>query len=178
MNRVPFHNTSKNPVYIGSEMVPAGETLYVLEGHVPEHLKPRDVLVVAHVTVDIAALLTNTGAEIILALPNVAGEQLADVLKAELAAGDKARTELLEAIGAEIKRRGGEAVAPSQAEVSKEITELAAKPAKDVLEALPMLKDPELKLLEDLEKAKPTPRKTVLEAITAEQLARAKGSED
>lgn len=117
--RIPVTNNTAMPIYVGSAMIPAGETRDFEENDVPLHLRPAPVLVAA-----------------------------SDPSPEELAATAKAKREA-------------------------EIAEIRAKSVKDAREHFSALSDEDLAMLEALEQAEDDPRKTLLEAITEEQLQRA-----
>ena len=116
--RINVTNPTAMPIYVGSAMIPPGETRQFDENEVPLHLRPQKA----------------------------------------------------------------PAPPPQPAKGPDPLEALAAKPARDVIAAVPGLKDEDLGRLKKLEEARmhedrPAPRKTVLEAIAAEVLTRAGGSQ-
>lgn len=113
MARINVHNTTRMPIYVGSTMIPPGDSRDFDEHDVPEHLKP------------------------------------APVPPAPPAEEEK----------------------PDQP--ASKLAELRAKSVEVIKAALVTLTEEELIALEAAESADETPRKTLLEAVTAERLRRA-----
>lgn len=123
--RIPVTNNTAMPIYVGSAMIPAGETREFEENDVPLHLRPA--------------------------------QAPAEPVKPALSPEEQAEAD---AAAAKAKREA-------------EIAVIRAKSVKDAREHFSELSDEDLATLEALEQAEDEPRKTLLEAITEEQLQRA-----
>jgi hypothetical protein len=110
--RISVHNPTAMPIYVGSNMVPAGETRDFPESLVPPHLRPQ-------------------------AAPELAAEPESDP-----------------------------------------VAELLALSVKDIVSGFDALTDEDLARLGALENADDTPRKSLVSAITEEQLKRAAAKND
>lgn len=176
MKKIPVTNNTMTPIYIGSAMVPPGETREFDENDVPPHLKPKAVEQVAHQRVDVVAFLAESAPDILASIGNLSDDQLQSARATE-AKLENPRQNVLAGLQAELEKRGVKAEDPADAVLK----ELAGKAAKEVIALLEGLGDEDLGKLEKLEQGrmdgeKPSARKTVLEAISEEMLKRAGGS--
>jgi hypothetical protein len=109
----PVTNRTAMPIYVGSTMIPAGETRHFPDDQVPEHLRPVApadaaapvVTTDAPPTDPMAVLLEGTVEDVTAQLGTLDPAQL-DALDALEAAG-KARKTLLAAIAEERLKRAG-----------------------------------------------------------------------
>lgn len=66
MNDIPVRNDGKMPLWVGSTMIPAGETRHFPAHHVPPHLRPKPAAAAPVPPVDsVLALLDGTISEIV-----------------------------------------------------------------------------------------------------------------
>lgn len=109
--RVTVHNPTSMPIYVGSNMVPAGETIDFPESQVPPHLRPRhdeEVAAPAEKEQDLIADLQKLAVkEILIALPDLSAEDLSRLEALEHAA-EKPRKSLEHAIAEEKLKRAAE----------------------------------------------------------------------
>lgn len=109
--KIPVHNPSNRPMYVGASMVPAGETRHFEEHDVPHHLRPQPIEapVVAQVAPDAMGELSKEPAEkiieLVAALSSAELERLGDI---EQAKGDQARRPVLNAIAEQVLKLAGE----------------------------------------------------------------------
>lgn len=160
MNRIPVHNNTAMPMYVGSEMVPPGETRHFEESQVPLHLRPAKAEPVAEVIVEdpIQALSEKPAKDIIAAIPGLGVEQLEKLGDIEQLR-EKPRSTVLAAISEALLTRA-------------DLGALSEKEEAEIIAALPQLSEPLLEKLGELEQARKTPREAVLSAISAAVLAR------
>lgn len=190
--RINVPNNTAMPIYVGSAMIPAGETRDFEENDVPLHLRPAPASVVLVTVPDpaatrqaaLAALLAQPDAEILIALPRVPDEDLT-ALEAIERAAQAPRKGVLEAIAAETLARAGQtdeerAAARKAAEARRaELAVIVGDKVGDIRERFSTLTDQDLAVLGELEGAKKSllgvggPRKTLIEAIEAELAQRA-----
>ncbi len=115
MARINVTNPTGMPIYVGSVMIPAGETRQFEENDVPLHLRPKAAAPAPQPKAPppdpLAELAAKSAKDVIAALPELAPEQLTalEKLENERKDGDKPapRKTVLEAIGAEILKRAG-----------------------------------------------------------------------
>ncbi len=118
-HRINVPNNTGMPIYVGSTMIPAGESRDFEESEVPLHLRPAKPAPVAvapaadpEAEAKAAAqkaledLAANPAPEIIAAVPELASEQLT-ALEALEQGREKPRKTVLEAIAEEILKRAG-----------------------------------------------------------------------
>lgn len=115
---IPVTNNTAMPIYVGAEMVPAGETRLFHEWLVPEHLKPAPEAPAEAAAEDappdvVAELSEKPAKDVIAGIEALTDEQLERLGDLEQARGDKVRTTVLAAIAeanlkrAEAKAAGG-----------------------------------------------------------------------
>lgn len=196
--RIPITNNTAMPIYVGSSMIPAGETRDFEENDVPLHLRPAPASVVLVTVPDpaaarqsaLAALLAQPEVEILIALPRVPDEDLT-ALEAIEKAAEKPRQGVLEALGAELLARAGQtdeeraaARKAAEAEIEAqarraELAVIVTEKVDDIRERFSTFSDQDLTVLAELEGAKKSllgmggPRKTLLQAIEDELAQRA-----
>lgn len=111
MQRITVHNTTGMPIYVGSTMIPAGDSRDFDERDVPAHLRPAPAIA-AEVEAPaepppadpLAELIKKPVREIVEAFGTLTAEQLAE-LDAREHTDPTPRKTLLEAIGEERLRR-------------------------------------------------------------------------
>ena len=162
-DRIPIHNTSTRPMYVGSTLIPAGETKLFLLQDLPPHLRPGAVEASAPADANASAPEGDLQAQ----LDKIEAE------RASAAEQDEARRVAADAEAAERAAAAAEASA-------KLLAEIADANAKAVVAAVPQLTDEDLVRLEARETGRKDdgdpgtqPRRTVLEAIAEETLRRA-----
>lgn len=106
MNQVPYTNDGERPVHRGGKRILPGETRLVDAAAVARP-RPSDEDPAVPESGDILDLLDGTVDEVVAALPELTGDQLADLLHAEQAG--KTRKTLVEALSEEQLRRADEA---------------------------------------------------------------------
>lgn len=113
-NKTPVHNPTKMPIYVGSTMIPAGETRHFNLEDVPHHLRPVAVAPVAEAApVDTVAELREKPAKaIIAALAGLSDADLERLGELEQQAKNP-RTSLLREIGEAQLQRAEDATAAS-----------------------------------------------------------------
>mgnify|MGYP000393750727 CR=1 FL=1 len=153
--KVPVTNNTAMPIYVGSHMIPPGETRHFDAAAVPEHLKPAPVAPVAEVVVEdpIAALSDKPAKEVIAAIPELgveALEKLGDLEQLK----EKPRSTVLAAISEALLSRA-------------DVEALSEKDEAEIIAAIPQLTDQQLEKLRDLEQLRQEPRAAVLDAVTA-----------
>lgn len=115
---IPVTNNTAMPIYVGAEMVPAGETRLFHEWLVPEHLKPQEAVAEAPAEEvqppdAVAELSEKSAKDVIAAIEGLTDQQLERLGDLEQARGDRVRTTVLAAIAeanlkrAEAKAAGG-----------------------------------------------------------------------
>jgi hypothetical protein len=88
---IPIKNNGKMPMYIGSTMIPAGETHIFPEHHVPEHLRPgAEEVEPEQVENPLKTLLENSIKDITEALPGLSNDQLDELELLEVQGDDRA----------------------------------------------------------------------------------------
>lgn len=106
---IPVTNNTAMPIYVGAEMVPAGETRLFHESQVPEHLRPAaepQPADEAPAQPDAVAELADKPAkDVIAGLETLTTEQLERLGELEQAKGDKARSTVLAAVSELILKR-------------------------------------------------------------------------
>ena len=110
MEKFPVTNNTASPIYVGADMIPAGETRHFFLDQIPEHLRPAPAAAVKEEPKDeLAELSTGTAKDIIAALPGLTAEDLTRLEEMESArmTGDKpsARKSVLAAVQEEQLRR-------------------------------------------------------------------------
>lgn len=167
MKRIMVHNPTGCPIYVGASMVPAGESRDFPEDQVPEHLRPQETVVTPEPEGGLLATAILEAAEKSLAGGEYHGRE--DYVVTGISGHFKADPEM-------VRTMLREAIAGLQADAelaqAEKLGELVAKPAKEVIAALPGLSNEDLGKLEKLDT-----RKTVLEAISALMLERAGGGQ-
>lgn len=107
--RIPVHNNTAMPMYVGANMVPPGETRDFEEHQVPPHLRPAPAAAepekAAPSTAE--ALQTEKADRIAKAIATLTDEQLVELEALEQSA-EKPRKTVLEAIAAEALNRAGD----------------------------------------------------------------------
>lgn len=163
MKRVMVHNNTNCPIYVGASMIPAGESRDFPEDQVPEHLRPQETVVASEPAVEtLETAILDAAAK---SLPGGEYHNREDYVVNGISGHFKADKEA-------VRSAYREAIAALTTDHAAALAELVAKPAKEVIAALPGLNDEDLGKLEKLET-----RKTVLEAISALTLERAGGGQ-
>lgn len=163
MEKIPVTNDTAMPIYVGSSMVPAGETRHFDIDQVPLHLRPQKaepVEIAPAVSGLLAALLEKSVPGIKEEFHALTLEELEQL--GELEQFGQARKSLLSALADEILKRDGDAAFVS----------LLGSEVDEVLANLPVLEDSALVRLAELE-AEGQNREVVVSAIAAEQIKRA-----
>jgi hypothetical protein len=107
--KVPVENKTKMPIYVGSAMIPPGETRHFDEHEVPHHLRPVPVAEETTVEQDspLADLLKGTVGTVVAALADM---QAADIEQIEaLEASGQNRKGVMGAIREELLNRAAQA---------------------------------------------------------------------
>lgn len=105
--RITVHNPTAMPIYVGSNMVPPGETRDFPESTVPPHLRPQDDAAPADAPAasdPLADLLGGTVKAIVAALPTLPNENIAR-LEALESAAESPRKGLMAALAEEKLKR-------------------------------------------------------------------------
>lgn len=159
--RIPIHNNTAMPLYVGSNIVPPGETRDFPENQVPPHLRPAPEPEPVPFVVDsvLPSLLDGSVADVIEQFAALSDAAIANLI--ELEEAGKARKTLLAALNDELSDRALSAAAAALLEGSEE----------DVLGKLTTASDAELERAAEAESIGAN-RETVLAAIAAEQIAR------
>lgn len=78
MEKIPVTNNTAMPIYVGSNMIPPGETRHFDEADVPEHLRPAKAAPVVEAVAEdpIQALSEKPAKDIIAAIPELGVEAL------------------------------------------------------------------------------------------------------
>lgn len=89
--RIPVTNNTSMNLYVGSNIVPPGETRDFFESQVPLHLRPVDQVEEAPVVVvdPLAELLDGNVASVVAALPELTTEQIEKLGEMEQAGGKR-----------------------------------------------------------------------------------------
>ncbi len=107
MREIPVTNNKKHPIYVGSVMVPAGETRVFPRSQVPPHLLPAVELPKPEPEQDpVLTILDHKIAHIVEMFPSFSNEELAKLKHAEEAGNT--RKGLMAAIAEEELRRANE----------------------------------------------------------------------
>lgn len=109
MNKIPVHNPSMMPMYVGSTMILPGETRHFDEQDVPHHLRPQKEEQAAAPVIDdpFAELLKGTVKDVVVAL---AGMTTADIEQlGELEQQGQQRKGILSAIAELLMNRAANA---------------------------------------------------------------------
>lgn len=161
----PVTNTTASPIYVGADMIPAGETRLFYEDDVPLHLRPVAAAPALEVPRDdIHELVANTpGRDVIAVIPGLSDDELERLDKLEQGRMVKdqkaARKTVLEAIAKEQLVRG-------------EIAHSLALEEAAIVKGLPDLEAQLLPLMRAAEAAGQN-RESLLAAIDAEEKRRA-----
>lgn len=164
-----IENPGPNTLFVGGIMIPAGEGREV-ETHEPVEANESAQEQTPSLDEQLAEELKKPVKELIEGLGELTHEAL-ERMEALEGEAKKPRTSLLSAIAEEKVRRADEAL--RLAELDKTLTEILAQPVADIEAGLAAADDAELARLAVLEGASETPRVEVLDAIAAEQTARA-----
>lgn len=108
--RIPVHNNTAMPMYVGANLVPPGETRDFEEHQVPAHLRPAAAPAEPEEAPPSTAeaLQASSAKDVIAALANLSDEHLTELEALEQAA-EKPRKTVIDAIAAEaLNRAGGE----------------------------------------------------------------------
>ena len=104
--KIPVHNNTAMPMYVGAAMIPPGETRHFDVDHVPPELRPvKAAPIVEPPPDDLAVLLESNVKDIVALLPAASDADLERLGDLEQAKGDAARKTLLAAIAEENLRR-------------------------------------------------------------------------
>lgn len=105
--KVAVTNTNAMPIYVGAQMIPAGETRHFDVDQVPEHLRPapEEAEPVAEPIDPMQALSEGKVSDITAALPALSDADLEHLGELEQTKGDAARKTLLAAIADETIKR-------------------------------------------------------------------------
>ncbi|MBU1692289.1 MAG: hypothetical protein KJ958_05480 [Gammaproteobacteria bacterium] len=163
MEKIPVTNNTAMPIYVGSSMVPAGETRHFDIDHVPLHLRPVAAEVEAPFALDnnaLVALIGESVKNIIEAFPTLTLEELEQI--GEIEQLGQNRKTLLSAIATEILKREGDS----------NLEFFLAGDDEAVIANLARLEEPALVRLAEIETAGQN-REAVVSAISAEQIKRA-----
>lgn len=160
--RITVTNETAMPLYVGSNMVPPGETRDFPESQVPPHLRPPAEPAAAPDEQQ-ADLITDLAAGTVkAAIEHIPSLSLADLERlGELEQTGQARVTLLSAISDELLKRAQDA----------HLGELLAGEADVVFTALPQLSDLEVARAAEIEQGAAA-RPAVLEALAAESIKR------
>lgn len=164
MEKVPVTNNSKMPIYVGSEMIPPGETRHFDVADVPAHLRPAAAEPEAEaVVVDPVEELSGKSAkDIIAAIPGLSDPQLEQLNTLEQAR-ETPRSTVLKAI--------------SEASLTRaDLDGLSEKPEAEIIAAIAQLNEQQLEKLGDIEQTRSEPRTAVLSAISDAILQRAEAA--
>lgn len=102
--KVPVTNNTKMPMWVGSSMIPPGETRHFEAHHVPQHLRPKSaVKAKPEAPAPITTVLDKTIPEIVALMPTWSDEDLDAIKQAEQAG--KTRAGLMKSIAEEELRR-------------------------------------------------------------------------
>ena len=114
MNDVPVCNNTDTPLWVGGQMVPAGETRLLPAHHVPAHLWPAPAAAPAEPPpVDLLAeLLAGNVKDVVAALPGLDAEQLMELEGLE-GLREAPRKGVLEAVAAALLQRAADAADPN-----------------------------------------------------------------
>lgn len=160
--RIPVTNNTAMPMYVGSNMVPPGETRDFPESQVPAHLRPAAEPVAEDLKPSedpVAALAAGTVKDAVEQIP---GLSLADLERlGELEQLGKARASLLSAISDALLSRAQDA----------HLNDLLSLDDAAVIAALPELSDLEVARAAEMEQASQA-RSAVIEALAAEAIKR------
>ena len=161
MEKVPVTNNTAMPIYVGSNMVPPGETRHFDLAEVPEHLRPAPAEVAAEAveTDPVEALSAKSAKEIIGAIPGLTDQQLEQLGNLEQAR-ETPRTTVLKAISETSLTRA-------------DIEALSEKPEAEIIAAIAQLNEQQLEKLGDIEQTRTEPRAAVLAAVSEAILQRA-----
>lgn len=163
-----IENTGPNAMFVGGCMIAPGEGREV-ETHEPEEAAPAQEQGPS-LDAQLAEELTKPVKELIAGLAELTQEALERMEQLEGEA-EKPRKSLLEAIATEKVSRANETMRLQ--ELDAQLGEILAQPAGDVVAGLEAAEDEELARMAVLEQAAEAPRAEVLDAIAAEQAARA-----
>lgn len=107
MDKVAVTNINAMPIYVGGQMIPAGETRHFDEDQVPENLRPpkEEAEPEAAPMDPMQALAEGKVSDITAALPALNDADLEHLGEIEQAKGDAARKTLLSAIAEETIKR-------------------------------------------------------------------------
>ena len=168
-----IHNPGPNTMFVGGKMIPPGEGRDIDESLLPPEHKDAPVEEEAKTpSLDklLAEELKKPVRELIDGLHGLTQEAL-DRMEALEREAAKPRKGLLEAIATEKVARADEAMRLEA--LDKQLREILALPAADILDGLDAAEDEELKRMAVLEQGAEQPRTEVLDAIAAELAARA-----
>lgn len=160
--RISITNETAMPLYVGSNMVPAGETRDFPESQVPPHLRPAAEPQVApdETSADLVAELV--AGTVKSAIEQIPALSLADLERlGELEQTGQARVTLLSAISDELLKRAQDA----------HLGEILGGEADEVIAALPSLSDLEVARATEIEQGSEA-RPAVIEALAAESIKR------
>lgn len=158
--RISIANTTAMPIYVGSHMVPPGETRDFPESLVPPHLRPASVEEAPVVADDpLVALLDENIKTIQAKLPDLADADIARLL--EIESDGQSRKTLVEALSRMLAERTLDA----------SMTAVLHGAEEDVLAALPDISNAEIERMIELE-TDGDKREAVLTAAAAELLKR------
>lgn len=103
--KIPVENKGDSPLYVGGQMVPAGETRHFEENEVPPEYKPAAEQPKPEEQADpLAEILAGTVKDILGDVENMELAGVQELLAREQAA-EKPRSTLIEGLSAEILRR-------------------------------------------------------------------------
>lgn len=113
--RIPVTNNTAMPLYVGSNLVPPGETRDFPESQVPPHLRPAEEATPEEETQTdpLAELLAGSVKDIAEQIGDLSDEDLARLGDLEQLKGDTARKTLLSAIAEETLKRAEAALTPA-----------------------------------------------------------------
>lgn len=105
--KVSVTNSNAMPIYVGAQMIPAGETRHFDEDQVPENLRPvpEEAAPIAAPLDGMQALSEGKVSDITAALPSLSDADLERLGEIEQTKGDAARKTLLSAIAEETIKR-------------------------------------------------------------------------
>lgn len=163
MEKIPVTNDTAMPIYVGSAMIPPGETRHFDEEQVPHHLrpeKPAEAVSAPDPSAALAELLEGSVAEVKGSLSDLSLEDVERLGEMEQL-GQKRKT-LLAAIADEVLNRDEDTKCASFLLTGEE----------EMIANLGVLTDSALVRIAEMESAGQN-REAVLSAIAAEQLKRA-----
>ena len=156
--KVPVHNHTEMPIYVGVSMILPGETRHFDPQDVPHHMRPSEEEIAA-LEDPMAELAGGTVADAVARIPTLSLPDLERL--GELEQTGKARVTLLSAIAEEILNR----------EQDARLGELITRVTEELIAVLPTLSDVEVARATEMEQGGQA-RPALLEALAAEQIKR------